>query len=233
MFNPTRAPAGFARHDHVLPYFEYIFAAIPEAVVFASLEGRIQLANLACQNLLGFTEQELIGQKVELFYGDRQDFGPRDIIRYGLGAEGEVKPSEADYRKKSGKIFPAETTWTVVRDRVGQSLGFLGLIRDITDCQESERSRHAQRVRLGKKVEKISKELLLVRGEFRKYIDIAAVMLVALNQKGEITFINQEGCKLLQVNEEDVFGLNWFDHLISFPIGKYPGIPRNCSVLFP
>ncbi|MCK4838061.1 MAG: PAS domain S-box protein, partial [Desulfobulbaceae bacterium] len=52
------------------------------------------------------------------------------------------------------------------------------------------------------------------QAKFRKYLDVAAVMLVALNNKGEITLINQEGCNLLKVTEDEALDRNWFDHFI-------------------
>ena len=49
----------------------------------------------------------------------------------------------------------------------------------------------------------------------QKYLDVAGVMLTVLNSKGEITLMNQKGCEILGVKEDETIGKNWFDHFIS------------------
>ncbi|MCK9295872.1 MAG: helix-turn-helix transcriptional regulator, partial [Desulfobulbaceae bacterium] len=64
------------------------------------------------------------------------------------------------------------------------------------------------------RVELGTDELRKVQEKKQKYLDVAGVMLVALNAAGEITLINPHGCRLLQVSEEEVLGRNWFDHFV-------------------
>lgn len=45
----------------------------------------------------------------------------------------------------------------------------------------------------------------------QSYLDIAGVMIVALNQKGEVTLINKKGCEILGYEERELTGKNWFD----------------------
>lgn len=49
------------------------------------------------------------------------------------------------------------------------------------------------------------------RDKAQKYLNVAGVILVALNNKGEITLINRKGCDLLGYKEEKLIGRNWFD----------------------
>jgi PAS domain S-box-containing protein len=44
----------------------------------------------------------------------------------------------------------------------------------------------------------------------QQYLDIAEVILVALNKKGEISLINRKGNQILGYNEEELLGKNWF-----------------------
>lgn len=48
----------------------------------------------------------------------------------------------------------------------------------------------------------------------RKYLDIAGVIIVAINVKGEITLINKKGCEILGYPEKELLGRNWFDHCL-------------------
>jgi PAS domain S-box-containing protein len=48
----------------------------------------------------------------------------------------------------------------------------------------------------------------------QKYLDIAGVAIVALNERGEVTLINKRGCEILEYREEEVLGKRWFDHFL-------------------
>jgi len=49
------------------------------------------------------------------------------------------------------------------------------------------------------------------RDKAQKYLDIAEVMIVALNGDGEITLVNQKGASILGYQIGDLIGENWFD----------------------
>lgn len=48
----------------------------------------------------------------------------------------------------------------------------------------------------------------------QKYLDIAAVALVIINAKKEVTLINQKGCEILGYEQKEIVGKNWFDNFI-------------------
>jgi len=84
--------------------------------------------------------------------------------------------------------FPVE-----LRDNI---LGVGGYIRDIT-----ERKR-------------IEEELNRERDRAKMYLDIADVVLLALDTEGTVTLINKKGCKLLGYENENIVGKNWADSFI-------------------
>ncbi|MBI5098876.1 MAG: PAS domain S-box protein [Nitrospirae bacterium] len=52
------------------------------------------------------------------------------------------------------------------------------------------------------------------RDRAQNYLDVAGVMLIALNTKGNVTLINKKGCELLGYEEHEIIGKNWFDNFI-------------------
>jgi PAS domain S-box-containing protein len=48
----------------------------------------------------------------------------------------------------------------------------------------------------------------------RLYLDIAGVIIMALNEHGEITLINKKGCEVLECSEEKLLGKNWFENFL-------------------
>ena len=56
------------------------------------------------------------------------------------------------------------------------------------------------------------------RNRAEKYLDIAGVMFVTLNVKGEITLVNRKGSEILGHRQEEIIGKNWFDSFLPVTI---------------
>jgi PAS domain S-box-containing protein len=52
------------------------------------------------------------------------------------------------------------------------------------------------------------------RDKAQMYLDVAEVILVAIDAHQNVTLINRKGCELLGYNEEEIVGKNWFDIFI-------------------
>jgi PAS domain S-box-containing protein len=61
-----------------------------------------------------------------------------------------------------------------------------------------------------KAAEVIKKE----RDRAHKYLDVAGVIFVALNNKGEVNLINKKGCEVLGCRQNEIIGKNWFDKFV-------------------
>lgn len=48
----------------------------------------------------------------------------------------------------------------------------------------------------------------------QKYLQVADVILLAINRQEEITLINDKGCRVLGYTEDEIIGRNWFDTCI-------------------
>ena len=58
------------------------------------------------------------------------------------------------------------------------------------------------------------------RDRAQKYLDVAGVILVALNEAGQIALINQQGCQLLGYTEAELLGQDWFATCLPSQIRK-------------
>lgn len=63
----------------------------------------------------------------------------------------------------------------------------------------------------------LENQLLLERDKAQNYLDIAGVMIVAINTQGNITMINKKGSEFLGFPAEEIVGKNWFDKFL--PVG--------------
>ncbi len=48
----------------------------------------------------------------------------------------------------------------------------------------------------------------------QKYLDVAGVMLLVIDQNGNVSLINKKGCEILGYAENEIIGKNWFDNFI-------------------
>ncbi len=62
------------------------------------------------------------------------------------------------------------------------------------------------------------------RDKAQKYLDMAGVMLVALDTEGHITMLNRKGTEITGYNENELLGCNWFDKML--PAGEREDIRR-------
>ena len=56
--------------------------------------------------------------------------------------------------------------------------------------------------------------LHIERSLSQKYLDVAGVMIVALDREGAVTLVNRKGCEILGGDPDDIVGKIWFDHFL-------------------
>jgi PAS domain S-box-containing protein len=52
------------------------------------------------------------------------------------------------------------------------------------------------------------------RDRAQEYLDVAGVIIVALDAQEEVSLINQKGCEILGYGQEEILGKNWFDNFL-------------------
>ena len=98
-------------------------------------------------------------------------------------------------------------------------------IRDKTKKQPIKelaqlRRRIAELEASGRKRNQFEEALRTERDKAQQYLDVAEVILVALNKKGEITLINRKGNQILGYKEGELLGKNWFTTCVPSPRRK-------------
>lgn len=117
---------------------EQIFQALPDALVYANPDREIIHINPACTAIFGYSAEEIIGKNTEVLYMDYQAYLEQGKQRFNSAAHPINESYEVQYRRKNGEPFPGETVGTQVRNSEGKLIGFIGLIRDITERKQSE-----------------------------------------------------------------------------------------------
>ena len=66
-------------------------------------------------------------------------------------------------------------------------------------------------------LKRIEERANLQRGRLEDFLDVAGVVIVALNADKQVTLINRKGCEVLGDTEENILGKDWFDNYIPMP----------------
>lgn len=161
--------------------FDAIFAAIPDAVLFADTCRTIMAVNPAFSRLFGYRPEEVLGK-------DLADFGlDRELPVEWLGRLEEPQASascesfDANYHHKNGTVFTGETTWSLVHDAGGKLLGMLSVIRNISPVRASER-------------------------KFRTFLESAPMGIMIVGEQGKINLVNAEVERLFDYPRDQLVG---------------------------
>ena len=91
----------------------------------------------------------------------------------------------------------------------GNVVQVITIIRDFSDRKKAE------------------KKLKSEKEKAQKYLDIAGVIIVTLNADQTVQLINRKGCEILEVEESEIIGMNWFDNYIPEDVREQVKIDFN------
>ncbi|WP_455366441.1 PAS domain S-box protein, partial [Kaarinaea lacus] len=118
--------------------FEAIFNAISDAVGYTDLDRNFVLVNPAMENIFGYKKDELIGKKTEIIYANKADFLQQGRRQFDRTSNITNASYELRYLRKDGSTFIGETQGAKVFDHEGNTIGFIGVIRDVTQRKQVE-----------------------------------------------------------------------------------------------
>lgn len=158
--------------------------------------GTIVYISPSVKRILGYTVEEKIGKSIFEFIHPQDLNMIQTIFQQIIQEENRLVSAQCRVLHKDG-------SWRWF-EGIGQNLlnnhainAIVANCRDITERKLSE--------------EALKQE----KDKAQQYLDIAEVMLLALNEHGEITLINKKGLSILGYdNERELLGKNWFDTFI-------------------
>jgi PAS domain S-box-containing protein len=124
--------------------FEAIFNAISDAVGYSDVQRNLVLINPAFTKIFGYTSEEIVGKKTDILYANKADFIQQGQRQFDLNSTIKTATYEMRYIRKDGSSFIGDTLGAKVFDNDGNTIGFIGVIRDVTQRKqvESELLRH-------------------------------------------------------------------------------------------
>lgn len=149
--------------------------------------------NDAFEKFTGLSAKQVIGKKITDIIPDidKTEFD-------WIGFYGDVALNGIE--KEIEQFSLALDRYYKVRAFSPQKDYFIVLFSDITQDIEELNKAH--------------KEALQQKKQLQQYLDVAGVMVVALDLYGNIMLVNNRACEAIESTEKEVLGKNWFDNFV-------------------
>jgi PAS domain S-box-containing protein len=128
--------------------FETVFNAVPDALVITDTAHKIVACNPAFERIFRADPETCIGKPEQALYEHGEDYERLYALRRSGGAA--PRPIVVSFARIDGEVFPGETVSAELREAGGSILGYLALIRDV-----SEERRREEALRQAHKMEAI------------------------------------------------------------------------------
>jgi two-component system CheB/CheR fusion protein len=170
-----------------------------DGIIGLDLEGNHTFVNRAVLNILGFSEDELIGNNAHRIWhhtkADGSNYHFDDCtLHHGLISGKSVRIKDL-FWKKDGTSLEVEVSQNpIIHNK--QITGAVLSFHDIT------------------KENALKKELEHEHALGQHYLNISGTLVMTLNVYGNISMINDEGCKILKLRKSKLIGKNFIDNFI-------------------
>jgi PAS domain S-box-containing protein len=174
-----------------------LLEAAVDGILTIDAKGTIQSVNPAVEKIFGYGEEELLGRNVSVLMS-AADRGRHDgyLERYHRTGEKRIIGSgrEVVGRRRSGELFPVDLA--VSELRVGDRVGFVGILRDITDRREMEEALRRER-------------------DFAEsLVETAQAIVLVLDPQGRVVRFNRYMESLTGYTLEELQGKDWFSTIL-------------------
>ena len=147
------------RKSHQL--LERTFASLHDAVFIIDGDTmEITDCNPAASEMFGYSRQEMLGRTLNFLHVDKAVLEKFRTYLYPLAQKkGVLSLLEFGMKCKDGKVFPTEQSIMPLEDKQGKRIGWVSIVRNITDRKRAEEALKAYSERLEEMVEMRTKEL--------------------------------------------------------------------------
>jgi PAS domain S-box-containing protein len=164
-----------------------------EVIFMTDREGIFTFVNPQFERLYGYSASEVVGKVTPRILKSDRIPPERYADLWRRLAEGESVEAAFVNRTKDGRVVDVAATANPIWDEARAIVGFLAIQRDVTERKAAEEAlRHEQ-------------------NRTARYLEVADVILLALDLQGRITMINRKGCSILGWDEHQLIGQRFVD----------------------
>lgn len=114
-----------------------VLSAIADSVILIDLKGKILSANKVTCEMLGYSEDELLGRNVDMLFDEEKLL--KESVLDSLFSEGSLKNFEMTYLKKNQDGIPIIISLSAIKDKSNKITAIVGTAKDIKERKDAER----------------------------------------------------------------------------------------------
>ncbi len=165
--------------------YRSLFNSLRDSILVADTNRKIIQCNPAFSDLFGYQPEEIIGQDTLYVYKDMEEYA-----EVGRKIKGKVDNPNflliVYYRKKNGDVFPGESNVFYLKDHQGTTIGYIGIIRDVTERVGAEQILRQNEERFRTIVEGAPDPIFIQRDMKFAYLNPAACRLFQIQSANEL-----------------------------------------------
>lgn len=201
--------------------FRRLVEAVKDYAIFMlNTEGVITTWNSGAKRITGFTDAEILGKHVSVFYTQKDIDGQTAVKEIVAAKEIGHFEGEGQRIRKDGSIYWASVVLTPLYDSSGTLTGFSKVIRDITQVKEAEARMRRHNEELEERVQARTRSLEQRERQLRNITDAVPVFIAQFNQQEQVLFANETFCDWFRQSHEGILGKSFADLLGP---QRYPG----------
>jgi len=118
--------------------YRQLYNSIRDAILVTDTSRHITDWNPAFEKMFGHAGNNILGQSTRIIYGADEDYDKMGKVLEGL-YDSQSSLQQLNFKRGDGSVFPGESSVFCLRSDEGALLGYICVIRDITDRLESEK----------------------------------------------------------------------------------------------
>ncbi len=166
---------------------------LKDAIFAKDANRKYTFVNPAAAKMMGLSVSKIIGKTPEQIFSKKNAQKIRKVDNKNFRGK---KVDQVENLTINGRIFYLHTVQIPIKGKNGKVIGISGVVRDVTDSHERQ------------------KQLEDAKKTAERLLDIAGVMIIALDPQGKVSMINERGCEILGYKRDEIIGKDWFYHFL-------------------
>ena len=179
-------------------YLASLIEDSPDPIIATNREGNVVLFNRGAEALLGFRQEEIIGQRVAQLYESVEK--AKEVMRQMRKQGGTVSAFETVLQAKDGTRIPVLISASVLYDEEGQEVGTVGFNKDLRERKRVEEALQKAHDELELRVEERTAELDKARERLQYLLTVTPGIIYTNKGSGDFA------CTFVSNNLEPIMG---------------------------
>ena len=187
-------------------YLENIFENSPDSIAIVDKHGGFIRWNKMAEDLYSYTFEEMKGKSAFDLYTDKDELKKMLV---SLRREGSVKKWEMRMKRKDGSIVPFEISVGLLMDSQNETLGSVGVARDLSGTKEALAALKVSNERLYQEIterKQAEETLERLRRHNELILNSAGEGILGLDREGRHTFVNPAATGMLGYMADELIG---------------------------